>query len=275
MTDAVPPPDPGIRAGDALVDDERRLLSLHGVRNFRDLGGYRTQDGRRVKWGKLFRSGSMAGLASSDHDGLARLSIRTIIDLRTAYERQAEPNTWHLAAKITCWSGDCHNSFGELRKVLASGLPSAAAARDAMIEGYRRLPFEQAPAFTELFGRLAAGDVPLIVHCSAGKDRTGIAAALVLSALGVARDTVVEDYVLTNKVADLERHHLQRARQRKSALADQSPEIISAVMSAHADYLYAAFAVMEERYGTIGGYLREQANVTPETLHRIQRALLE
>lgn len=138
---------------------ERRLIPLEGGRNFRDLGGYLTSDGRRVKWRKLFRSGSMAGLTAADYGSLSSLSIKIVCDLRTAQEIEAELSTPKMA-------------------------------RAAMIQGYRRLPFEQVPAHRELFRRLAAGDVPLVFNCSAGKDRAGTAAALILSALGVLRDAL-------------------------------------------------------------------------------------
>src|SRR5580698_6023676 len=101
--------------------DERRVVPLEGGRNFRDLGGYLTSDGRRVKWGKLFRSGSLAGLTPADYDYLSRLSIKIVCDLRTVQERNAEPNRWCQAANIGYWAREHHESFGELRKVAAAG----------------------------------------------------------------------------------------------------------------------------------------------------------
>jgi len=252
---------------------EHRLIRLEGGRNFRDLGGYRTSDGRRVKWRKLFRSGSMAGLTAADYESLSSLSIKIVCDLRSAREIEAEPNRWCQAAKIGYWARAHRDRFGELRKVMASRLSTPEMARTAMIQGYRRLPFEQAPAHRELFVRLAAGDVPLVFNCSAGKDRAGTAAALILSALGVPRETVVEDYVLTDRVVDLERIFIATAA--RSALLNQAPGIVAAVLKSDAAYLHAALDAVEEKHGTVAGYLRDALGITDEVLCAIRQSLLE
>jgi protein-tyrosine phosphatase len=253
--------------------DARRVIPLEGGRNFRDLGGYRTLDGRRVKWGKIYRSGSMAWLTPADYDRLSTLAIKTVCDLRTDRERTAEPNKWCEAANIGYWAREHSNSFGELRKVMVSGLSTPEMARAAMIEGYRQLPFEQAPAHRALFNRLAAGEVPLVFNCAAGKDRAGTAAALILSALGVPRETVVEDYVLTDRVVDLEAIFMDRRR--KNELTNQSRGVVTAVLKADASYLHAALDAVEERHGTVAAYLREALGITADALFAMRQSLLE
>jgi protein-tyrosine phosphatase len=253
-----------------------RVLPLEGGRNFRDLGGYRTDDGRRVKWGKIFRSGNMAGLTQADFDYLSKLEIRTICDLRTTLERQMEPNKWQQVANIAYWSREYESGFGELRKLLGaeSNLSSAADARAAMIVGYRRLPFHQAVAYRELFARLAAGQIPLVVNCSAGKDRAGTAAAIILSALGVPREAVIQDYLLTEKTLDT-RVFLEGARDRKGSLAKHPPGVTAAILTADASYLHAALDAIAERHGTLTGYLQDELGVTPQALDVIRESLLE
>lgn len=252
-----------------------RALLLEGSRNFRDLGGYATADGRHVKWGKIFRSGTLSKLTPADFDYLAGLKIRTICDLRSTGERLSQPNRWYEVAKIAYWARDHEVGFGELRKVLAADLPTVEEARAAMIAGYRQLPFEQAPAYREVFARLAADGAPLVVNCSAGKDRAGTAAALVLSALGVPRETVIEDYLLTEKFLDTRKLLGENARKRKSPLAEYLPEIATAVVKADADYLHAALDAVEERHGTLNGYLQDELGVTAQALHHIRQSLLE
>jgi protein-tyrosine phosphatase len=252
-----------------------RVLPLEGGQNFRDLGGYSTNDGRRVKWGRLFRSGNLARLTPADFDYLATLRIRTICDLRTTGERRSEPNKWHQAANISYWAREYDDGFGELRQVLSSGLSTAQDARAAMIAGYRQLPFEQAVAYRELFTRLAAGEIPLVVNCSAGKDRAGTAAALVLSALGVPREAVVEDYLLTNRVLDIQKVFIERAHQRRSRLANHSPEIVTAILQSDATYLHAALDAVEHRHGTLTTYLQDELGVTAPALRVIRESLLE
>jgi protein-tyrosine phosphatase len=253
--------------------DERRLIPLEGGRNFRDLGGYATSDGRRVKWRTLFRSGSLAGLTPADYVSLSKLSIKAVCDLRTVQERNAEPNRWCQVANIRYWAREHHDSFGELRKVMAADVSSFEMARAAMIEGYRRLPFEQAPAHRELFGRLASGEIPLVFNCSAGKDRAGTAAAVILSSLGVPREVVVEDYLLTDRVVDLERIYMATAH--KSVLMSRAPGVVAAVLKSDAVYLHAALDAIEAKHGTIAAYVRDALGITEEVSSAIRRSLLD
>jgi protein-tyrosine phosphatase len=253
--------------------DARRVVSLEGGRNFRDLGGYRTVDGRHVKWGKLYRSGSMAWLTPADYERLSKLAIKTICDLRTVQECKAEPNKWREVANIGYWAREHSDSFGELRKIMISGLTTPETARAAMLEGYRQLPFEQAPAHQALFSRLAAGEVPLVFNCAAGKDRAGTAAALILSALGVPRETVVDDYLLTERVVDLEAIFMDRRR--TNELSNQSRSVVTAILKADASYLHAALDAVEEKHGTAAAYVRDALGITEEALFGIRQSLLE
>ena len=255
--------------------DARRIIALEGGRNFRDLGGYRTQDGRSVKWRKIFRSGSMSGVTQADQEQLARLSIRTICDLRTIHERESDPCNWHRTSEITYWARDYVEGFGELRKLMASPLATKEDARSAMIEGYRRLPFQQAPGYQELFKRLAAGELPLAFNCSAGKDRAGTAAALILSALGVPRETLLQDYLLTDRIVNFKSLFMQRAQQRQSSLASQSEEIIAAVLGTDVAYLNAALDAVEQQHGSVTGYVQEVLGVDRSALSDMQQLLLE
>lgn len=250
-----------------------RLLPLKGARNFRDLGGYRTIDGRSVRWGRLYRSGSMAELTPADGEYLRRLGIRFVCDLRTTDERTHAPCTWTEAAGAIYWSRDYLTSFGDLRDLLRSGAPTAAAVREVMQTAYRHLPFEQAPAYRELFKRLASGELPMIFNCTAGKDRTGIAAALILSALGVEREQIIEDYDLTNQLLDSQR--FPRAQNKQSLLSQLSPEALHSIMGSDPDYLRAAFEAIEARHHGIESYLQDVLDIGPTELAAIRKELLE
>jgi protein-tyrosine phosphatase len=253
--------------------DPRRVISLEGGRNFRDLGGYPTLDGRRVKWGRLYRSGSLAWLTPADYERLSALAIRSVCDLRSVQECTAEPNQWCRAANIAYWAREHSDTFGELRQVMRAGLPTPERARAAMLAGYRRLPFEQAPAHQALFSRLAAGEVPLVFNCAAGKDRAGTAAALVLGALGVPRDSVIEDYVLTERVIDLQSIFMGRRRDRElNGLAD---EVARVILRADADYVQAALDAVTESHGSVATYVSEVLGIDAEGLTAIRQNLLE
>lgn len=251
-----------------------RVIALEGGRNFRDLGGYETQDGRRVKWRTLFRSGSMARLTPADYETLAGFAIKQICDFRTTGECTAEPNQWAQDAGIHYWSRDYETSFGDLRTVLASDAPTAEQAQQGMIAGYRTLPFEQAPAYKVLFQSLAKRATPIVFNCSAGKDRAGTAAALVLSALGVPRETVIEDYLLTNKVLDLTTMLAQRA-QANSPITRNGMDIAAAILHTDERYLRAALDAVEAQHETVEAYLEEVLEISPQNLAAIREHFLE
>jgi protein-tyrosine phosphatase len=174
-----------------------RVLPLEGGRNFRDLGGYETADGQSVKWGLVFRSGVMDGLTDVDYDYLSDLGITTVCDFRASGEREEEPTEWrageidYMTFPDPAGDNDMSRAFAA---VLMAPDVTGEQVRDVFIEAYRTMHLGYAPAYTAMFDELANGDIPLAFNCSAGKDRTGVAAALVLSALGVPRETVVADY---------------------------------------------------------------------------------
>ena len=253
----------------AIAEKTERVLALEGGRNFRDMGGYAARDGRRLKWGKLYRSGSMAALSDGAYAELAALGVRSICDLRTTFERETNPVAWARVPNLSYWARDYDMSFGDLRAVLASDLPTAERARASMITAYRELPFEQAPAYAELFRMLAAGEVPLVFNCSAGKDRTGVAAALILSALGVPEATIIEDYLLSNSTYD------RTASAASATLVKLDPEIVAAILGVDASYIRAALEAVDAEYGSVAGYLEARLGVTERDLGGIRELLLE
>lgn len=250
-----------------------QVVPLAGGRNFRDLGGYRGMDGRKVRRGLLYRSGSLAGVTPEGLGTLRELGVVGLCDLRTTRERLAEPVDWHAALGLSYWSRDYETSFGELRRLIASDLPNAEAAQAAMLEGYRRLPFEQAPAYRELFRRLHDGEVPLIFNCSAGKDRAGTAAALILTALGVSREAVLADFALTDHVGGLE-GLMARPAAEGSLLARQSPEVVRAILGADPHYMATALDLVAPDAQAFEDYLEAVLGVDRNRLDVIRKRLL-
>ncbi|MCE7795431.1 tyrosine-protein phosphatase [Sphingobium sufflavum] len=251
-----------------------RMLPLEGGRNFRDLGGYPTMDGRSVKWGVIFRSGSLARLTQGDWDHLCARGVQALCDFRTTHERELEPFAWADRDGLQYWARDYETSFAELRRTMHSGLATGEAAREAMMTGYRRLPYDQAEGYRQVFAHLKAGEVPLLFNCSAGKDRAGTAAALVLSALGVPRAVVMEDFALTNEVAQLHRM-LKGGTERAGSLGSQPPEVAAAILHADPAYISAALAAIETAHGSVEGYLHEVLEVSDADLRAMRDALLE
>jgi len=246
-----------------------RVLTLDGGHNFRDMGGYPTECGRPIKWRKLFRSGSMNAFTAAGHAQLTALELKTVCDFRSTSERERNPTDQEKLGVRTYWARDYSQSLGNLEALLRSDRATPQEAREAMLNIYRGLPAEQAPAYRQLFRLLAEGELPLVFNCSGGKDRTGLAAALVLTALGAPEEVVVEDYLLPNK-------SLGKGTPDKGYAAIKiSPEVAQIVGGTNADFLDAAFSTIRAMSGSVSGYLRAELGVTPDLLSRIQANLLE
>ncbi len=200
--------DPARKPHEPSADRENgveRHLRLEGVSNFRDMGGYPATDGRQVKWRRLFRSGALGQITSQDIEALDRIGIRTVIDLRCPDERELVPTPWDRPAI---------HAFGyPFEAVFAKALGSE---NWSLYENYLEL---LRPHFRATLKAMLEGHGPLVVHCSAGQDRTGVVAAVVLSTLGVSREHIVEDYMRTTALRQREKElDLQRIR----ALANQN-----------------------------------------------------
>lgn len=251
---------------------ENRIVQLEGGRNFRDLGGYPTSDGRRIRWGLLFRAGSPVNLTEHDWSQLCARGLQAVCDLRTHRERSREPFSRVHETGVSYWAGEFDASFAELRETMNAGFLSGEDAHAGMIAGYRELPFEQAAAYRQLFKHLKAGEVPLIFNCTAGKDRTGMAAALVLSTLGVEKDLIIEDYALTNEVLNAERVAVSKTNGR---LSRQPREVIDAIGRADPAYISAALEAIERKHDNILGFVNDVLNVSEDDVAAIQSSLLE
>jgi|SRR5271155_809802 len=164
-----------------------RVPKLAGALNFRDMGGYRTTDGRTIRWNQLYRSGTTHAMTPADLAELRSLGVRYSYDLRSNSERHECPSQ---LAGVKDIDYRCHHHDkvpGNVSRILRDPNVRAEQSRELMVSLYRQLPYEFKDAFHALFEYLVDGRLPLVFNCAAGKDRTGVAAALVLGALGVPR----------------------------------------------------------------------------------------
>ncbi len=228
------------------MSDYTRSLGLAGATNFRDLGGYPGHDGRPVRWRRLFRSDHLASLTEADIERLRELEVRRAVDLRGVAERLPAYRIEGLQV---------HSLPIEPRIVsmltahVARGEPlSADSAAELMRDSYRAYVRDNTPSFRALFRHLVEDGAPLVFHCTAGKDRTGFAAALVLTALGVPNDVIFEDYLLTNE--------LWRAPQAVVA-APFADDVKAALISVEPSFLAAALDAIQADYGDIDAYLSD------------------
>jgi protein-tyrosine phosphatase len=260
-------------------DQSLRILTLEGGCNFRDLGGYRTIDGREIRWGKVFRTGVLSYFTQTDQQRLTDLGVRVICDLRRSEERDRERTCWpDTNTQHLCW--DDGATPPTIRSLAVNHPYTSAGMHATMIDLYRALPAWLTPRLRDMFARIVRGDVPILVHCAAGKDRTGIAIALLLTALDVPHETIVEDYLLTNTAGDLVEFILTRHEAHLGVAVDKHPlltlpeDIRHVLFSAHADYLRAAFDQISLDHGCVAAYLRSEVGVDDSVLEQLKVVLL-
>jgi protein-tyrosine phosphatase len=258
-----------------------RVIHIPGTRNLRDLGGYETEDGRRIKWRRIFRSGALGPLSDDGRASFSALGIRTICDLRTSTEREREPFAFQgLVAGEAYLSWD-YDTVYEWRKAFERE-PTPSSAREVMFALYEELPNRFADRFRSVFSRLAQDDTPLLFNCSAGKDRTGITAALILLALGVPRQTVIEDYAMSDKVVDFE-HEVVRPRLESgesmaagfAMIASLSPELRAPLLASDPAYLDHALTSIDQRHGSVSAFLENVSHIDADTIAAMRAHLLE
>ncbi len=246
-----------------------RTLALPGGVNFRDVGGYRTTDGRAVRWGRVFRAGSLADLSDDDLAVLGRLGLRLACDLRSADEvaRHADrlpPGASHLHRPIV-------GEVGRLRRVVTL-YRKRHRVQELLAEAYRVMLDQNHVTFGDVL-RLAAdpANLPLVIHCTAGKDRTGLAVALLLLALGVPEATVIADYTLSNHAFDVLAGRMRPEMSRLYAFGFGEVQLRPFLL-AEARTLRDALAYLRRRYGSIDWYLH-RAGVGEETLGALRSEL--
>lgn len=248
----------------------QRRMDLEGASNFRDLGGYEGADGRTVKWRHLYRSNSLAALTDADLHHVGSLNIKLICDLRRDEECVEAPSrlpTTNAPVILQLPIGP-ERKDSKLYEYLWSGEATEAQMRQVMQDIYAEFAIRFAPQYAEFMRRVSRADqLPLLFHCAAGKDRTGFAAALVLETLGVSRETILEDYALTNQY--VKRNLLERYPDLKS------PELFHTMMAANPDYLLASYAAVDEAFGSFDGYLTEGLGMTAQAKEDLRALLLE
>ncbi len=232
-----------------MPDVPARHLNLQGASNFRDLGGYATRDGGTVRWRQIFRSNHLGHLTPADIEIVRALGVRSAFDFRGLDERAG---TVCGLREITVHSLPIEPTVvAALRARLAAGSLSASDAQDIMRDSYRSYVRHNTHSFRALFAHLLGDHAPLVIHCTAGKDRTGFACALVLHALGVPDEVIAEDYLLTNRFY----------RRDPASASDLPDDVRQAIGSVEASFLAAGFEAVSADYGDLEIYFREGLGV--------------
>lgn len=274
--------------------NDERVIELEGVHNFRDFGGYGVAGGGRLKRGLLWRSGQHFGATEADLAQIAALGLADVFDLRSSTERTSHPcrRPEPFAARVFFSDdpvhpaslkigappeGDEKHAAPHIAGAAGPRRRNAAEVREGMRRNYGHIPFrpELIAMIRSQLGVLAEARGASLVNCMAGKDRTGIAVAMIQLTLGVHRDDVIADYVLTNAAGDVEARIRAGGETINAFARGLDDDVVRVVMGVEPEYLESAFVAIAEKHGSVEGYLAEVLGVDGALRERLRAILVE
>ena len=268
-----------------MKHDRSRHIALDGGSNFRDIGGYRTSDGLQLRWGRIYRSGALWRLSEEDWRKITACEFATVCDLRSDEERALSPTVWQGGAG-TRHVGPPYPADTLFDK-FGADLPAGVGELDKRLYGL--FPELLAPSLRDLFASLLADDAPVLIHCSAGQDRTGFAVALLLTALDVSLDTIIADYILSTELRrpenEMDRSAIERAgdtnvvaRFYKDALRREGEGVLK-TRSLHdrdgAPFVTHALGAIDRRWGSVAAFNEEVLGIDAAGVRRLRELYLE
>jgi protein-tyrosine phosphatase len=253
-----------------------RRLALQGAYNFRDLGGLRTTDGKTVRWGEVFRSDTLTHLTDHDYERLNAIGISLVCDLRSRDERKSDPTEWKDGSPVILEAPVSEDAKGTALDRTQMG--RLQTDKLTLEEGYKifenfyvRMVVDSAPKFGTVLRAIATTDKPSMFHCTGGRDRTGITAALLLHILGVPDQTIANDFVLSTKYlnenpAPMNIPGIQPGTEKARFFAQ--------VIELQPRYIAAIFKGIDEKYGSFDRYRRESLRLSDADVALLKSRLL-
>ena len=262
----------------ATQRDNHRLLNFEGISNFRDLGGYRAADGRQVQWGALYRAGTLAHSSKAHLQGLEQLNLKTLIDFRSAAEKEQEPNrlpdpVGFSVVEIPTLDDGNKAMVGEIMERIETGNFEGLNPNQMMLDANRQFASTFTPQFRQFIETVQeANGAPIVWHCSAGKDRTGFAAAILLRILGVPQNMVMQDYMASKQ-------HALEARKSQLLLlrlfkGQEAADKLAVLMGVEEAWLKAAFEEIDSTWGSFDNYVRDGLKLADTDVAQLKDWLL-
>ncbi len=253
-----------------------RVIDLDGGINFRDIGGYSNSQGRKVKWRKIMRCGHLASLSDNDLDILEKIGINRVHDFRRSEEQEMSPSCAVRAEFVD----DYQILIGDISRFwefLFEGELTAESSHQLVVNSYASCIDSVIPAFSRFMRHIVDNaDNASVFHCSAGKDRTGMAAALILSALDVPRETIIKDYMLTVEHYDSEQLiNIVEEHLRKANVDSWDRAWLMPYCSVHQDNIVAFLDAIDASYGNVKNYLISALGLSQADLDKMHQCYLE
>ncbi len=249
-----------------------RHIRLQGIRNFRDLGGYATTDGRTIRWGLLYRSGNLSQASDADLAYLSSLRLKLVFDFRMPSENRLQSREYAtaLGARVNSLPmiSDRIMQMFKSATISTPGEQHKIDAEDLLIEMYRCFVTDSLSQCSEIIQTISdPANLPSLYHCSQGKDRTGFVSAITLLALGVSRKTVFNDFMLSSRYITPD--------DEGQILSSLNPALKQSLLKTRREHLEAAFETIDERYGSMDTYLGEGLGLNENSLAKLRNPLLE
>jgi len=266
-----------VKFAENLREDYRKL-PFTGAHNFRDLGGYKTEDGRRIKWGKIYRSDNLHSLTDEDVKYLSRLNIKSVVDFRSDEERESEPDrlTPGMTQVLLPIKFQPKELDDETLKNLMENLTFGTLDSSNLLVDFNIVIVKDfADEYKKFFRHVIENNAePIVFHCTAGKDRAGFASAMILTVLGVPREKVIEDYLLTNTyVKDHVDSEMLEIELKTFFRADT--DNLRKINLVAERYIQAAFDTIDSEWGGMDNYISGPLSLTEEDILKLQDFYLE
>jgi len=264
------------------MEPATRIIPLSGVKNFRDMGGYQSDDGRRIRWRQIYRSGHLSEMNGADARDVKTRNIETVIDFRSDPEKIRHPVHWQEGWRPGYHSlpigGNAAAWVKELYETLAITDFPAHALKEQFILAFETIPIANQDGLKRFFDALIDSQKgkAVLFHCTAGKDRTGIAGALLMRALDISEDQTMEDFLLTNRAVELEASSAKIAEWLSNkATQTIAPSDVFPLVGVEEDFLTASYRAIDDKFGSLKHYLEAAMGLDPQRKLKLKEIFLE
>ena len=256
----------------AYQSEDHRKILFDGTSNTRELGGYKTEDGRSLKWGVLYRSDKLSELTDADQEYLLQLGIKRVIDFRSSEEKQNEPDQLPSTLKYIEMPIEADGAIRpKVEAILKGDLNEDVGA--ILVETNKEFISDFSGVYKGFIESLIENQEPTLFHCTAGKDRAGFAAALVLLAVGVPEKIVIEDYMKTNKYTEETiQDYINKIN--LYSLGSVDAEILRPLLGVEERFIRAALDEIKQKYGSVENFIRDELKIRDESIIELKNFLL-